>query len=142
MARVVPPFAADDPGQVAAEDLQLGGGAVRVLDREPRYDAALAVEDARALLGGAPAAYRLLEPHPVEDVAGGAPHVDVLPAVPERDRLLGGLRDHGVAFAELGRHFGTRMGLHTTDANAVVEILSAEERGTPLTQAALSRRID
>ena len=59
----------------------------------------------------------------------------------QRDRLLGGLRDHGVAFAELGRHFGTRMGLHTTDANAVVEILSAEERGTPLTQAALSRRI-
>lgn len=59
----------------------------------------------------------------------------------QRKRLLEGLRGHGVAFAELGRHFGVRMGLHTTDANAVVEILSAEERGTPLTQAGLSQRI-
>jgi DNA-binding MarR family transcriptional regulator len=59
----------------------------------------------------------------------------------QRDRLLDGLRDHGMAFAELGRHFGTRMGLHTTDANAIVEILSAEDRGAPLTQAALSHRI-
>ena len=59
----------------------------------------------------------------------------------QRDRLLGALREHGTAFAELGRHFGTRMGLHTTDANALVEILSAEDRGTPLTQADLSRRV-
>lgn len=59
----------------------------------------------------------------------------------QRDRLLEGLRAHGMAFAELGRHFGARMGLHTTDANALVEILSAEDRGAPLTQAGLSHRI-
>ncbi|MGW4941868.1 MarR family winged helix-turn-helix transcriptional regulator [Actinoplanes sp. NPDC004185] len=59
----------------------------------------------------------------------------------QRDRLLDGLREHGMAFAELGRHFGARMGLHTTDANAIVEILSAEDRSAPLTQAALSHRI-
>ena len=59
----------------------------------------------------------------------------------QRDRLLEGLRAHGMAFAELGRHFGARMGLHTTDAQALVEILSAEDRGAPLTQAGLSQRV-
>ena len=59
----------------------------------------------------------------------------------QRDRLLVALREHGMAFAEFGRNFGARMGLHATDANAVVEILSAEERGTPLTQAGLAHRV-
>lgn len=59
----------------------------------------------------------------------------------QRNRLLEALRDHGMAFAELGRHFGARMGLHSTDGHALVEILSAEERGVPLTQAALSHRV-
>ena len=59
----------------------------------------------------------------------------------QRDRLLAALRAHGMAFAELGRHFGDRMGLHTTDANALVEILSAEDRGTLLTPAGLSQRV-
>ena len=59
----------------------------------------------------------------------------------QRDRLLEALRAHGMAFAELGRHFGARMGLHTTDATALVEILSAEDRGAPLTQAGLSSRV-
>ncbi|WP_041842678.1 MarR family winged helix-turn-helix transcriptional regulator [Actinoplanes friuliensis] len=59
----------------------------------------------------------------------------------QRDRLLEALRAHGMAFAELGRHFGDRMGLHTTDANALVEILSAQDTGHPLTQAGLSQRI-
>ena len=58
-----------------------------------------------------------------------------------RERLLDGLRGHGTAFAELGRRFGARMGLHTTDATALVEILSAQDRGTPLTQAGLSQRV-
>lgn len=59
----------------------------------------------------------------------------------QRDRLLEVLRAHGMAFAELGRHFGARMGLHTTDAHALVEILSAEDRGARLTQAGLSQRV-
>lgn len=58
-----------------------------------------------------------------------------------RDRLLVELRGHGMAFAEIGRLFGARMGLHSTDAHALVEILSAEERGAPLTQAALGHRV-
>jgi DNA-binding MarR family transcriptional regulator len=59
----------------------------------------------------------------------------------QRQRLLDGLRGHGTAFAELGRQFGVRMGLHTTDATALVEILSAQDRGAPLTQAGLSHRV-
>jgi MarR family transcriptional regulator, organic hydroperoxide resistance regulator len=59
----------------------------------------------------------------------------------QRNRLLEALRGHGMAFAELGRHFAARMGLHSTDGHALVEILSAEERGAPLTQAALSHRV-
>ena len=59
----------------------------------------------------------------------------------QRDRLLDALQAHGMAFAELGRHFGARMGLHTTDAQALVEILSAEDRGALLTPAGLSKRV-
>ncbi|WP_433796162.1 MarR family winged helix-turn-helix transcriptional regulator [Actinoplanes sp. CA-252034] len=59
----------------------------------------------------------------------------------QRDRLLQALRAHGTAFTELGRLFGARTGLHTTDAAALVEILSAQDRGEPLTQAALSHRV-
>ncbi|GIE32823.1 hypothetical protein Ait01nite_058680 [Actinoplanes italicus] len=59
----------------------------------------------------------------------------------QRDRLLEGLRDHGVVFSELGRQFGAAVGLHVTDAKALVEILSAQDRGTPLTARELSQRV-
>ncbi|MFI5844705.1 MarR family winged helix-turn-helix transcriptional regulator [Catenuloplanes sp. NPDC051500] len=59
----------------------------------------------------------------------------------QRDRLLQGLREHGTVFGELGRQFGARMGLHTTDGHALVEILSAQDRGAPLTQAELGHRV-
>jgi len=59
----------------------------------------------------------------------------------QRDRLLEGLRAYGTVFGELGRLLGASMGLHTTDAQALVEILSAHDRGTPLTQVELSQRI-
>ena len=62
-------------------------------------------------------------------------------SIQQRDRLLEALRAHGMAFAELGRHFGAKMGLHTTDATALVEILSAEDRGALLTPAGLSHRV-
>ena len=45
------------------------------------------------------------------------------------------------SFGELGRRFGTHLGMHTSDAAALVQITGAEERGTPLTQSQLSRRI-
>jgi DNA-binding MarR family transcriptional regulator len=59
----------------------------------------------------------------------------------QRDRILERLRTHGTTFGELGRRFGAEMGLHTTDATALVEILEAHDRGTPLTQSGLSHRI-
>ncbi|GLY02317.1 winged helix-turn-helix domain-containing protein [Actinoplanes sp. NBRC 101535] len=59
----------------------------------------------------------------------------------QRDRLLTALRTHATLHGDLGRQLGTRMGLHTTDAAALVEILSAQDQGTPLTQVGLSHRI-
>jgi DNA-binding MarR family transcriptional regulator len=63
------------------------------------------------------------------------------PTEAERDRLLAGLRRHGTLFNELGRRFAADAGLHDTDAHALVEVLGAQDRGAPLTQAALSHRI-
>ena len=57
------------------------------------------------------------------------------------EQLLQALRAYGMTFRDLGRDFGVRMGLHTTDATALVEILEAQDRGTPLTQSALSDRV-
>lgn len=59
----------------------------------------------------------------------------------QRDRLLQLLRKHGTTFVELGRNLGSRMGLHPTDSTALVEILEAQDRGTPLTASELSRRV-
>ncbi|GGF51303.1 hypothetical protein GCM10011519_26640 [Marmoricola endophyticus] len=42
---------------------------------------------------------------------------------------------------ELGRAFARSRGMHTTDAAAVVEILTAEGRGEPLTPARLAERV-
>ncbi|MFJ3954674.1 MarR family transcriptional regulator [Streptomyces sp. Je 1-4] len=58
-----------------------------------------------------------------------------------RERLAGGLRNYGASFTELGRRFAARIGVHSTDAFALLEIASAEERGTPLSPASLGRRI-
>lgn len=58
-----------------------------------------------------------------------------------RRRLIHDLRAYGTAFTELGRAFGVVMGLHTTDATALVEIMEATDAGEPLTQSGLSRRI-
>jgi DNA-binding MarR family transcriptional regulator len=59
----------------------------------------------------------------------------------QRDRLIGALRAYGAVYSEAGRVLGTTVGLHTTDANAIVEILAAQERDSPLTQTQLSHRI-
>ncbi|MGW4692363.1 MarR family winged helix-turn-helix transcriptional regulator [Kitasatospora cineracea] len=52
-----------------------------------------------------------------------------------------GLRIYGGHYAELSRRFATWLGLHSTDATAVLEIAAAEERGAPLSPARLSERI-
>lgn len=58
-----------------------------------------------------------------------------------RERLMEGLRIYGGHYAELSRRFAAWLGLHSTDAVAVLEIAAAEERGTPLSPARLSERI-
>lgn len=59
----------------------------------------------------------------------------------QRERLMEGLRIYGGHYAELSRRFAAWLGLHSTDATAVLEIASAEERGAPLSPARLSERI-
>ncbi|MFE4213967.1 MarR family winged helix-turn-helix transcriptional regulator [Streptomyces sp. NPDC056844] len=59
----------------------------------------------------------------------------------QRERLMEGLRVYGGHYAELSRRFAAWLGLHSTDATAVLEIAAAEERGTPLSPARLSERI-
>ncbi|MFJ4715523.1 MarR family winged helix-turn-helix transcriptional regulator [Streptomyces sp. NPDC088785] len=59
----------------------------------------------------------------------------------QRERLMEGLRIYGGHYAELSRRFASWLGLHSTDATAVLEIAAAEERGTPLSPARLSERI-
>ncbi|MET8388716.1 MarR family transcriptional regulator [Streptosporangium canum] len=59
----------------------------------------------------------------------------------QRERLAEGLRAYGASFTELGRRFATRLGVHSTDAFALLEIASAEASGAPLSPALLSRRI-
>lgn len=51
------------------------------------------------------------------------------------------LRTYGVAYRELSRAFAGWLGLHSTDAEALLEILSAEEHGEPISPARLSERI-
>ncbi|MER5384465.1 MarR family transcriptional regulator [Streptomyces sp. NPDC002688] len=59
----------------------------------------------------------------------------------QRERLMESLRIYGGHYTELSRRFAAWLGLHSTDATAVLEIAAAEERGTPLSPARLSERI-
>lgn len=56
-------------------------------------------------------------------------------------RLLDGLRVFGAAYAEFTRRFAGSLGLHPTDARALIEVLTAEDQGTPLTPARLAERV-
>ncbi|KUL41268.1 MarR family winged helix-turn-helix transcriptional regulator [Actinoplanes awajinensis] len=55
--------------------------------------------------------------------------------------VIEGLRGLAAAQSELGRVFARSMRMHGTDAVAIVEIISAEGRGEPLTPARLAERI-
>lgn len=57
------------------------------------------------------------------------------------ERLMESMRSWGGAFTEFSRLFGLRAGMHVTDAEALVQIINAEDKGAPLTQSVLSRRI-
>ncbi|MEV6279516.1 MarR family transcriptional regulator [Nocardia sp. NPDC051832] len=59
----------------------------------------------------------------------------------QRERLGEQLRAYGSAITELGRRFAVSLGVHSTDAFALLEICAAEERDAPLSPALLSKRI-
>jgi MarR family transcriptional regulator, organic hydroperoxide resistance regulator len=61
--------------------------------------------------------------------------------VARRERLAEELRSYGAGFTELGRRFAVEIGVHSTDAFALLEITSAEAGGTPLSPALLGHRI-
>lgn len=58
-----------------------------------------------------------------------------------RQRLAAGLIDYGASFTELGRRFAETLGVHSTDAFALMEIAAAEHAAAPLSPALLSKRI-
>ncbi|GEE00119.1 hypothetical protein nbrc107696_05650 [Gordonia spumicola] len=51
------------------------------------------------------------------------------------------LRVYGATYREFSRQFAAWLGLHSTDAEALLEILAAEEGGGVMTPARLSERI-
>ncbi|WP_306359786.1 MarR family winged helix-turn-helix transcriptional regulator [Nocardia sp. CC227C] len=59
----------------------------------------------------------------------------------QRERLAEELRAYGSSFTELGRRFAVSLGVHSTDAFALLEISAAEAQGTPLSPVLLSKRI-
>lgn len=59
----------------------------------------------------------------------------------KQDQVTERLRAYGAMFREFSRRFAEFLGLHSTDAEALIEILSAEEHGTLLSPARLSKRI-
>ncbi|MEV6521794.1 MarR family transcriptional regulator [Longispora sp. NPDC051575] len=63
------------------------------------------------------------------------------PLQPQYERLLESLRGYGANYREFSRRFAAWLGLHSTDAEALIEILGAEERGVPLSPARLSERV-
>lgn len=58
-----------------------------------------------------------------------------------REAVLAGLRSYSAISAEISKRFAGSLGLHPTDATALIEILEAEERGMHLSPARLSERI-
>ncbi|MFE3446937.1 MarR family winged helix-turn-helix transcriptional regulator [Nocardia sp. NPDC059180] len=59
----------------------------------------------------------------------------------QRQRLTGELMAYGASFTELGRRFAVALGVHSTDAFALLEIAAADEAGQPLSPALLTTRI-
>ncbi|UNZ20477.1 MarR family transcriptional regulator [Streptomyces sp. 891-h] len=57
------------------------------------------------------------------------------------ERLVDDLRTFGANYTEFTRRFAAWLGLHSTDAAALAEILYAEDKGVPLSPARLSERI-
>lgn len=61
--------------------------------------------------------------------------------VEQRARLMEELRAYGSTFNQFSRLFARWLGLYSTDSEALLEIVYAEERGCPLSPARLAERI-
>lgn len=59
----------------------------------------------------------------------------------EHRRVLDALQAYVRANSAFGRAFATHEGMHHTDAAAIVEIITAEDDGEPLTPARLAERV-
>lgn len=62
-------------------------------------------------------------------------------AASQHARLMEELRIYGSIFNQFSRLFGSWLGLYSTDAEALLEIVHAEERGDPLSPVRLASRI-
>ena len=62
-------------------------------------------------------------------------------AAEQRARLMEQLRIYGSTFNQFSRLFAGWLGLYSTDSEALLEIVYAEEHGTPLSPARLATRI-
>ncbi|MEW2478378.1 MarR family transcriptional regulator [Mycobacterium sp. NPDC049093] len=56
-------------------------------------------------------------------------------------RLMEELRKYGSTFNQFSRRFASWLGLYSTDSEALLEIVHAEEHGAPLSPARLAARI-
>ena len=59
----------------------------------------------------------------------------------QHEQLMEELRIYGSLFNQFSRLFGSRLGLYSTDSEALMEIVNAEESGAPLSPARLASRI-
>lgn len=59
----------------------------------------------------------------------------------EHERVVRSFTAFAATQKELARVFARSIRMHTTDANAIVQIIEAEERGRPLTPARLAERV-
>lgn len=59
----------------------------------------------------------------------------------QRERVMEGLRLYGSSFNRFSRRFAQWTGLHATDAEALMEIVYAEESGNPLSPSRLAELV-
>jgi DNA-binding MarR family transcriptional regulator len=58
-----------------------------------------------------------------------------------QDKLVAALRLYGASHVQLTRAFADSLGLHSTDAAALSEIIYGEDRGSPTSPAELARKL-
>jgi MarR family transcriptional regulator, organic hydroperoxide resistance regulator len=71
----------------------------------------------------------------------GSEHSATADIAAQHARLTEELRIYGSIFNQFSRLFGSWLGLHSTDSEALMEIVYAEERSIPLSPARLASRI-